>query len=82
MRSTQIRLYINPDIHTRFIARFGNKGAVGYVLEHAMEELLDMTEGDPSLADRARQAIRLHILRDTATTPRPRSQDAHETSAD
>ena len=59
----QLRTYIDCELKERFTARFGGYSAIAYVVETAMKELLDVTEGQPDLEDLIRQSIRTYVLK-------------------
>ena len=57
------RTYIEESVRDAFESRFGDYGAISFVLENAMRELLDMTEGQPDQEEMVRAAIRVHVLK-------------------
>lgn len=62
------RTYIEESVRDAFEARFGTYGAISFVLENAMRELLDMTEGQPDQEEMVRAAIRVHVMKTKLAT--------------
>ena len=63
MTREQTRTYVDADVKARFEQRFGGYGATSFVLETAMRELLDITEGQPDIEELVRQTIRTYVLK-------------------
>lgn len=57
-----VRTYVDPEIRRRFTEQFPMDGAISWVLEAAMTEILSITDGQPPLVEVVRDSIRLTIL--------------------
>ena len=55
--------YVDAELKAKFLERFGDYGAISFVLEAALSELLDATEGQPNMEELVRQGIKNHVLR-------------------
>lgn len=62
MPKTLVRVYIDPNLRDRFAEQFPGHGSLSWVLETAIQELLQLTDGSPPLADTLRAAIRHAVL--------------------
>lgn len=58
-----VRTYVDSDIYERYVARFGGYASISYIIETAMSEVLDATEGQPDMEELIRQSIRTYVLK-------------------
>lgn len=62
MSTTLVRSHVDAELRKKFEDRFGY-GSIAWVVEAAMREILEMTEGQPDLTDLIKQAIQRRVLR-------------------
>lgn len=58
-----VRSFVDQDLHRRFRAQFPMHGALSWLMETAMAEVLAITDGTPDLEDLVKQSIRQTLLR-------------------
>lgn len=58
------RVRVDPELRDRFLAQFPGSGSLAWVMETAMEEVLQLTKGTPDATQLVRAAIRAAVLRE------------------
>jgi hypothetical protein len=67
-RKVPVRTYVEPHLIRRFHDQFPMTGAVSWLLETALVEVLALTDGQPAVQELVRNAIRAAILRERQAT--------------
>lgn len=58
------RVWVKRGTRDEFKRRFGSiNGAINYILEHAIEEFMELTKDDPELKERVKEAMRNHMAK-------------------
>lgn len=68
---------MKPDLLAEFKRQYPQKGAITWILELAITELLSLSEGQPDLNSLAGSAIRTAISRERSKAKSSRPNDKH-----
>lgn len=74
-RKVRVRTYISPDLRDRFAAQFPGNGGLSWLLETAVRELLELTDGQPTVQQLVRRSIRAAIIRERLTLKTERTDE-------
>lgn len=63
MTKRRTTVYIDPDLVTRLVTQYPMQGTLSWLMETAIEAILEATDGQPEARELVRSSIRASLLR-------------------